>query len=58
MGLDDAPPSFDVVRRLEEHLQYISDMSKTHLSVRGRGSGFMEDDTGKESTEPLHICIQ
>ena len=55
------PPSFQLKSRIlgEENnanLTYLSQETKCSVSLRGRGSGFIEN--GVESNDPLHLFIQ
>lgn len=62
VGLDHAPHSFDVRSKIlgpgGNNLQYISNETGATVTLRGRGSGFPEPNTGQESLEPLHLCVE
>lgn len=56
------PPSFQLKSRIlgEENnanLTYLEQETKCSVSLRGRGSGFIEHN-GAESNDPLHLFIQ
>lgn len=61
VGLDGAPPTFDVRSKVigpgGANLQYISNETGAIVTLRGRGSGFIESN-GQESPEPLHLCVE
>ncbi|KAL7420044.1 hypothetical protein Q5752_005009 [Cryptotrichosporon argae] len=38
-------------------MKYIQAETGSRVQIKGRGSGFMESDTGRESDEPMHIGI-
>ncbi|CAB0014438.1 unnamed protein product [Nesidiocoris tenuis] len=62
IGLENAPPSFNVRGKVMgpngANLLYITNETGAIVTIRGRGSGFLEPNTGTESIEPLHICIE
>ncbi|CAH1397790.1 unnamed protein product [Nezara viridula] len=62
IGLESAPPSFDVRSKVMgpggANLQYITNETGAIVTIRGKGSGFIEPATGHESVEPLHICVE
>jgi len=39
-------------------LQHIHSTSGAVVTLRGRGSGYLDPNTTKESTEPMHIHLQ
>lgn len=61
VGLEVAPPTFDVRSKVigpgGANLQYISNETGAVVTLRGRGSGFIESN-GQESPEPLHLCVE
>ena len=38
-------------------VKYIQQETGTRVQIKGLGSGFVEQETGRESDEPLHIHI-
>ncbi|KAI5694371.1 hypothetical protein M8J75_015688 [Diaphorina citri] len=62
VGLDHAPPSFDVRNKVlgpgGANLAYIMQETGAGVTLRGKGSGFLEAHSGQESLEPLHICVE
>jgi hypothetical protein len=38
-------------------VKHIQAETGARVQIKGRGSGFMETDTGRESDEPMHINI-
>lgn len=38
-------------------MKYIQQETGTRVQIKGLGSGFVEQETGKESEEPMHIHI-
>ncbi|KAJ9595034.1 hypothetical protein L9F63_013662, partial [Diploptera punctata] len=61
VGLEHAPPSFDLRNKLiglgGANLHYIRNETGAMVTLRGKGSGFVEPTTGSESLEPLHLCV-
>lgn len=57
-----APAAFNIRQKIlgdqNANLQYIVNETKANVSLRGRGSGFIEQNTGLESTEQMHIYIE
>lgn len=62
IGLDHAPPSFDLRSRLigsgGANLNYIRTETGAMATLRGRGSLFVDMATGMESPEPIHLYIE
>jgi hypothetical protein len=62
IGLENAPACFDVRGKVMgpggANLQYITNETGAIVTMRGRGSGFIEPNTGQESIEPLHLCVE
>lgn len=62
VGLDHAPPSFDLRGRLigsgGANLNYIRTETGAMATLRGRGSLFIDSHLGHESQEPLHLFIE
>lgn len=60
--LDHAGPGFDLRNKVVgiggANLHYIRNESGAMVTLRGKGSGFMEPATGTESPEPMHLCIE
>lgn len=56
-----SPPAFQLRQKIlgdnNANLQYIVQETKANVSLRGRGSGFV-DVNGAESNEPLHMLIE
>lgn len=61
IGLDHAPPAFDLRNKIlglnGANLHYIMNETGAVVTMRGRGSGFIEAN-GQESVEPLHLCVE
>lgn len=38
-------------------VKFIQAETGARVQIKGRGSGFMESDTGQESNDPMHISI-
>lgn len=57
-----APPAFNLRQKIlgdqNTNLQYIVNETKANVSLRGRGSGFIEPSLGVESSESLHLYIE
>jgi hypothetical protein len=62
IGLEHAPPTFDLRNKLigqgGANLHYIRNETGAMVTLRGKGSGFIEPTTGTESMEPLHLCVE
>lgn len=62
IGLEHAPPTFDLRNKLigqgGANLHYIRNETGAVVTLRGKGSGFIEPTTGTESMEPLHLCVE
>lgn len=60
--MDNAPVSFDLRNKLlgagGTNLQYMRNETGAMVTLRGKGSGFIEPTTGTESHEPLHFYIE
>lgn len=60
IGLN-TPPAFQIRQKIlgdaSANLQYIAQETKANVSLRGRGSGFIEQN-GAESNESLHMLIE
>lgn len=39
-------------------VKYIQAETGTRVQIKGMGSGFYENDTGVESTDPMHVNIR
>jgi hypothetical protein len=56
-----APAAFNLRQKIlgdqNANLQYIVNETKANVTLRGRGSGFIEA-TGVESSEPLHLYLE
>lgn len=57
-----APPAFNLRQKIlgdqNTNLQYIVNETKANVTLRGRGSGFIEPSLGVESSEPIHLYIE
>jgi hypothetical protein len=55
------PPAFQLRQKVlgenNTNLSYIVSETKANVTLRGRGSGFLEQN-GTESNEPLHLLLQ
>lgn len=62
IGLDHAPPAFDLRGRIigqgGTNLEYIRNETGAVVTLRGRGSLFIDPSSGTESLEPLHFFIE
>ncbi len=62
VGLEGASNQFNLADRLKgpdnSYLSHISAQTGGKAFLRGRGSGFIEPTSGKESFEALHIFIR
>ena len=38
-------------------VKYIQQETQTRVQIKGQGSGFIDQETGRESDEPMHIHI-
>lgn len=56
------PPAFNLRQKIlgdqNANLQYIVNETKANVSLRGRGSCFIEPTTGLESPEPMHFYLE
>jgi hypothetical protein len=39
-------------------VKYIQAETGTRVQIKGLGSGFIENDTGREAEEPMHVFIR
>lgn len=57
-----APIQFNLRHKIlgdqNANLQYIINETNAKVTLRGRGSGFIEPNLGIESQEPLHLYIE
>lgn len=57
-----APPAFQLRQKIlgdqNTNLSYICQETKAQISLRGRGSGYIEQQTGTESNDSLHLLIE
>ncbi|XP_043277485.1 extensin-like isoform X2 [Venturia canescens] len=62
IGIDNAPPGFDLRGRIigsgGANLLYIRGETGANVTLRGRGSQFIDPALGTESPEPLHLYIE
>lgn len=62
MGIENAPQGFDLRGRIVgaggANLLYIRGETGATVTLRGRGSQFVDPALGTESPEPLHLCIE
>ena len=60
--MDNAPAAFDIRNKLlgagGANLQYMRNETGAMVTLRGKGSGFIEASSGTESLEPLHFYIE
>ncbi|XP_031780890.1 extensin isoform X3 [Nasonia vitripennis] len=62
VGIENAPQGFDLRGRIVgaggANLLYIRGETGATVTLRGRGSQFVDPALGTESPEPLHLCIE
>lgn len=62
MGIENAPQGFDLRGRIiganDANLLYIRGETGANITLRGRGSQFVDPILGIESLEPLHLYIE
>ncbi|KAG8233217.1 hypothetical protein J437_LFUL013271, partial [Ladona fulva] len=62
VGLDHADPVYDmrnkVVGNGGTYLHFIRSETGAIVTLRGKGSGYIEPSTGTESPEPMYLCIE
>lgn len=62
MGIENSPQGFELRGRIigagGSNLLYIRGETGATVTLRGRGSQFVETATGTEAPEPLHLFIE